>query len=119
MTEKEQKELLCTRIIGSGAVDKVTLPEQVVLGLNRFSHLYDLFDIDLNEDRNALSSVSEGGVVDWHRITDEGQVLMLAPQMYDKKLQDCYFPQKSSRGDWQFMHISMMKSQSPCRPQQI
>ncbi|KAI2499678.1 hypothetical protein MHU86_14811 [Fragilaria crotonensis] len=62
MTEKEQKELLRSSIIGSGAVDEMTLPEQMVLGLNQFSHLYDEVDIDINDDRNALSSsVSEGG----------------------------------------------------------
>jgi hypothetical protein len=58
MTEKEQKELLRTSIIGSGAVDKMILPEQMVLGLNQFFYLYDEVDIDLNDDRNALFSLS-------------------------------------------------------------
>jgi hypothetical protein len=41
MTEKEQKQLLQNSIIGSGDVDKMTLPEQMALGFNRFSHLCD------------------------------------------------------------------------------
>ena len=98
MTEKEQKELLCTCIFGSGAVDEITLPEQTVLGLNQFSHLYDEVDIDVNVDRNALSSVSEDAVVDRHRSTEEGREMILSPQRYDKKLKDCFFPQKSSGG---------------------
>ncbi|KAI2495874.1 hypothetical protein MHU86_18655 [Fragilaria crotonensis] len=105
MTEKEQKEMLrTTSIIGSaGAVlDEMTLPEQMVLGLNQFSHLYDEeVDIDINDDRNALSSsVSEGGVVDRHGggSTEEGGEMISSPQWYDKKLKDCFFPQKSSCG---------------------
>jgi hypothetical protein len=58
MTEKEQKQLLKNSIIGSGDVDKMTLPEQMVLGFNQFSHLYDEVEIDINDDRNA-SSASE------------------------------------------------------------
>ena len=101
MTEKEQKELLRSSIIGSGAVDEMTLPEQMVLGLNQFSHLYDEVDIDINDDRNALSStVSEGGVVDRHGggSTEEGGEMISSQQRYDKKLKDCFFPQKSSGG---------------------
>ncbi len=99
MTEKEQKKLLRTCIFGSGAVDEITLPEQMVLGLNQFSHLYDEVDIiDVNDDRNALSSVSEDAVVDRHRSTEEGREMILSPQRYDKKLKDCFFPKKSSGG---------------------
>ena len=85
MTEKEQKELLRSSIIGSGAVDEMTLPEQMVLGLNQFSHLYDEVDIDINDDRNALSSsVSEGGVVDRHGggSTVEGGEMISSQQRY-------------------------------------
>jgi hypothetical protein len=64
MTEKEQKQLLQNCIIGSGDVDEMTLPEQMVLGFNQFSHLYDEVEIDINDDRNASSA--SAGVVDHH-----------------------------------------------------
>ncbi len=41
MTEKDQKMMLRESIVETGASDIMTLPEQMILGLNQFSHLYD------------------------------------------------------------------------------
>jgi hypothetical protein len=73
----------------------MTLPEQMLLGFNQLSHLYEEVEIDIKDDRNASSA--SAGVVDHHR-TEEGQEMLRGPQMYDKKLKDCFFPQKSSGG---------------------
>ena len=61
MTDKEQKELLRASIIGCGEADVMTLPQQMVAGVNQFSHLYDDVEIDINDDRNAASSSSVVG----------------------------------------------------------
>jgi hypothetical protein len=41
VTDKEQREMLCKSILGSGDSDELTLPEQMALGLNEFGHLYE------------------------------------------------------------------------------
>jgi hypothetical protein len=56
MTDKEQKEFFRASIIGSGHVDVMTLPQQMVAGVNQFSHLYDDVEINRNDDRNASST---------------------------------------------------------------
>ncbi len=64
----------------------MTLPEQMVLGLNPFSHFYDNIPVAINDDRNA-STLSGFGTVagsSWNN--------------YNTVLKDCYFPQKSSAG---------------------
>ena len=89
MTEKDQRRMLRESIIrATGASDIMTLPEQMVLGLNQFSHLYDDVPVAINDDQNA-STLSGFGTVTGSSRND-----------YDKVLKDCYFPQKSS-GWWQ------------------
>ena len=102
----------------AGALDKMTLPEQMVLGLSQFSLFNDEVDTDVNDDRNALSSFSEGGIVDPYR-SSEGQEMILSPQRYDKKPKACFFRQKKCGESWQFMQTSLMESQNPCWPQRI
>jgi hypothetical protein len=85
MTEKEQKEVLRASIIGCGDPDVMTLPQQMVAGVNQFSHLYDDVDIDIHDDRNASAASVAGGD-------------MMSRSQSDKKLKDCFFPQKSSGG---------------------
>jgi hypothetical protein len=87
MTLKEQRRMLNESIIGvTGATDVMTLPQQMVLGLNQFSHLYNNVPVVINDDRNA-STLSGFGTVAGSSWND-----------YDKVLKDCYFPQKSSGG---------------------
>ncbi|KAI2512428.1 hypothetical protein MHU86_1881 [Fragilaria crotonensis] len=93
MTDREQKELLRASIIGCGEPDVMTLPQQMVAGVNQFSHLYDDVEIDINDDRNAASSAS---VVAGNTPSTRGN--MVLPPLCDKKLKDCFFPQKSSGG---------------------
>jgi hypothetical protein len=89
MTVKDQRQMLCESIIGvTGTSAMMTLPEQMVLGLNQFSHLYDDVPVAINDDQNA-STLSGFGTVTGSSRND-----------YDKVLKDCYFPQKSS-GWWQ------------------
>lgn len=93
MTDREQKELLRASIIGCGEPDVMTLPQQMVAGVNQFSHLYDDVEIDINDNRNAASSAS---VVAGTTPSTRGN--MVLPPLCDKKLKDCFFPQKSSGG---------------------
>ena len=87
MTEKDQRQMLRESIIGvTGASDIMTLPEQMVLGLNQFSHLYDNVPVATNDDRNAST------------LSGFGTVAGSSRNEYDKVLKDCYFPQKSSGG---------------------
>jgi hypothetical protein len=87
MTLKEQRQMLNESIIGvTGATDVMTLPQQMVLGLNQFYHLYDNVPVAINDDRNA-STLSGFGTVAGSSRND-----------YDKVLKDCHFPQKSSGG---------------------
>jgi hypothetical protein len=53
MTKKEQKEILRQSILGSGDATSITLPEQMVLGINQFASLYDEVDPEQVDDRNA------------------------------------------------------------------
>ena len=78
MTHKQQNELLLQSILGNGSPDHVSLPEQMVLGMNQFSGLYDDVEAEVNNDRNTSSADS--------------------PNEFDKKLKECFFPQKSSGG---------------------
>jgi hypothetical protein len=78
MTNKQQNELLLQSILGNGSPDHVSLPEQMVLGMNQFSGLYDDVEAEVNNDRNTSSADS--------------------PNEFDKKLKECFFPQKSSGG---------------------
>jgi hypothetical protein len=92
MTDKEQKELLRASIIGSGDANVMTLPEQMVAGVNQFSHLNDNVEIDVNDYRNASSASVVAGTVP----TTGGH--LASPPFCDKKLKDCFFPQKTSGG---------------------
>jgi hypothetical protein len=92
MTDKEQKELLRASIIGSVDADVMTLPQQMVAGVNQFSHLYDDVDIDINDDWNA-SSASVIACTAPSTGCD-----LASPPLCDKKLKDCFFPQKTSDG---------------------
>ena len=62
VTEKDQRELLRKTILGSGDPDELTLPEQMVLGINQFGHLYEDVPVAANEDRNAAAVVEDGGL---------------------------------------------------------
>ena len=87
MTVKDQRQMLCESIIGvTGTSAMMTLPEQMVLGLNQFSHLYDNVPVATNDDRNAST------------LSGFGTVAGSSRNEYDKVLKDCYFPQKSSGG---------------------
>jgi hypothetical protein len=59
MTAKEQKEILRQSILGSGDATMITLPEQMVLGINQFASLYDEVDPEQVDDRNAVVSVTD------------------------------------------------------------
>lgn len=87
VTEKEQKALLRKSILGSDDPDELTLPEQMVLGINQFSHLYENVPVaaPVNDDRNA-SAVADGGG------------LATSRSEYNKKLKDCFFPQRTTGG---------------------
>jgi hypothetical protein len=88
MTEKDQRKMLRESIVGTGASDIMTLPEQMILGLNQFSHLYDDVTVVVNDDRNASTSSAAAGTT----------VVGSSRNDYDKVLKDCFFPQKSSGG---------------------
>jgi hypothetical protein len=64
VTDKEQKEMLRRSILGSEDPDFITLPEQMVLGINQFAHLYDDLPIENNDDRNATSVHGDSGTDD-------------------------------------------------------
>ena len=84
---KDQRQMLCESIIGvTGTSAMMTLPEQMVLGLNQFSHLYDDVPVAINDDQNA-STLSGFGTVTGSSRND-----------YDKVLKDFYYTQKSSGG---------------------
>ena len=85
VTEKDQRELLRKTILGSGDPDELTLPEQMVLGINQFGHLYEDVPVAANDDWNAAAVVEDSG-------------LTSSRNEYDKRLRDCFFPQKSSGG---------------------
>jgi hypothetical protein len=87
VTDKEQRELLRQSILGSGDPDELKLPEQMVLGINQFGHLYEDVPVAVNEDQNAQSASS----------TDAG-LTSSSRNEYDKRLKDWFFPQKSSGG---------------------
>jgi hypothetical protein len=87
--DKEQRELLRKSIIGSGDPDELTLPEQMVLGINQFGHLYEDVPVAVNDDRNAQSTSIT-------TVLDAG--LTSLRNEYNKRLKDCFFPQKSSGG---------------------
>jgi hypothetical protein len=88
MTEKDQRKMLRESIVGTGASDIMTLSEQMVLGLNQFSHLYDDVPVVVNDDRNASTLSAAAGTT----------VVGSSRNDYDKVLKDCFFPQKSSGG---------------------
>jgi hypothetical protein len=93
VTDKEQKEMLRRSILGSDDdPDVISLPEQMVLGINQFAHLYDDVPMENNDDRNAASSLhgSTAGTDDL--------IGSLHRNEYDKRLKDCFFPPKSSGG---------------------
>ena len=93
VTDKEQKEMLRRSILGSDDdPDVISLPEQMVLGINQFAHLYDDVPMENNDDRNAASSLhgSTAGTDDLIGSSHRNE--------YDKRLKDCFFPQKSSGG---------------------
>jgi hypothetical protein len=85
ITEKKQKELLAEAIIGDGNPDVMTLTEQMVSGINQFTHLYENVDASVNDDRNASSSSLTGG--------NNG-----GTPRQNKILRDCYFPQTTDGG---------------------
>lgn len=94
VTDKEQKEMLRRSILGSDDdPDVISLPEQMVLGINQFAHLYDDVPMENNDDRNAASSLhgsTAGNPDDLIGSSHRNE--------YDKRLKDCFFPQKSSGG---------------------
>jgi hypothetical protein len=60
VTDKEQRELLRKSILGLGDPDELTLPEQMVLGINQFGHLvYEDVPVAVNEDQNAQSAAQQ------------------------------------------------------------
>ena len=63
-TDKEQKEMLRRSILGSEDPDDISLPEQMVLGINQFAHLYDDVPMENNDDRNATSALGGSGTDD-------------------------------------------------------
>ena len=81
MTEKDQRKMLRESIVGTGASDIMTLPEQMILGLNQFSHLYDGVPVVVNDDRNASTSSAAAGTT----------VVGSSRNDYDKVLKDCIF----------------------------
>ena len=83
LTDKDQRKALRESITGSGASNIVTLPEQMVLGINQFSHLYDDVPVAINDDRNAATLPGFGTVVTSGSSRND----------FDKVLKDCYFPQ--------------------------
>ncbi|KAI2489924.1 hypothetical protein MHU86_24647 [Fragilaria crotonensis] len=91
VTDKEQRELLCKSILGSGDPDELTLPEQMVLGINQFGHLYEDVPVTVNDDRNVQSA---------NKKSTEAALptSLLSQNEYDKRLKDCFFPQKTSGG---------------------
>ena len=96
MTDKEQKEMLRCAILGTGDPDAMTLPEQMVLGINQFANLYDDVPIETNADRNASSS--HHAERDITGTDNAGSTGSSRRNEYDKRLKDCFFPQKSSGG---------------------
>ena len=60
VTDKDQQKLFRKSILGSGDPDGLTLPEQMVLGINQFDHLYDDVLVAVNDDRNAQSAKQNG-----------------------------------------------------------
>ncbi|KAI2496257.1 hypothetical protein MHU86_18261 [Fragilaria crotonensis] len=85
--------MLRRSILGSEDPDDISLPEQMVLGVNQFAHLYDDVPLENNDDRNATSALGGAG-------TNEDLILGRSSHRneYDKRLKDCFFPQKSSGG---------------------
>ena len=90
VTDKEQKEMLRRSILGSEDPDVISLPEQMVLGVNQFAHLYDDVPMESNDDRNATSVLGRAGT--------DNLIGSSHRTEYDKRLKDCFFPQKSSGG---------------------
>ena len=87
VTGKEQRELLRKSIIGSGDPDELTLPEQMVLGINQFGHLYEDVPVAVNDDRNAQSTSIT-------TVLDAG--LTSSRNEYNKRLKD-FFPTEEFR----------------------
>lgn len=81
ITEKQQKQMLRDSILGNGNPNYVSLPEQMVAGINQFAGLYDHVGIEGNDDRSASSSAGQS-----------------KPSGFDKKLKESLFPQKSHGG---------------------
>ena len=84
MTEKDQRKMLRESIVGTSASDIMTLPEQMVLGLNQFSHLYDDVPVVVNDDRNASTLSAAAGTT----------VVGSSRHDYDKVLKDCFSRRK-------------------------
>ena len=89
VTDKEQREMLRKSILGSGDPDELTLPEQMVLGLNQFGHLYEDVPVTINDDWNAQSTSTTA---------DRAGIVTPSRNEYEKRLKDCFFPQKSTGG---------------------
>ena len=89
VTDKEQKEMLRRSILGSEDPDFITLPEQMVLGINQFAHLYDDLPMENNNDRNATSVHGDSGTDDL--------IGSLHRKKNDKRLKDCFSPKKFRR----------------------
>jgi hypothetical protein len=95
MTEKEQKEeILRQSILGSGDATMITLPEQMVLGINQFASLYDEVDPEQVDDRNAVVSVTDSA----NPLAASSIGGFSTRNDCDKILKECYFPQKPSGG---------------------
>ncbi len=106
VTDKEQKAMLRRSILGSEDPDVISLPEQMVLGINQFAHLYDDVPMENNDDRNAASLHGGSGTDDLIGSSHRNE--------YDKRLKDCFFSQKSSGGELTFMQTSRTESPSHC-----
>ncbi len=60
-TDKEQKEMLRCSILGSEDPDDISLPEQMVLGINQFAHLYD--DVPMENNTTETPLLHSAGLV--------------------------------------------------------
>ena len=64
--------MLRKSVLGSGAPDELILPEQMVLGINQFGHLFEDVPVAVNDDRNAQrtssTTVSDAGLTSSQRL---------------------------------------------------
>jgi hypothetical protein len=89
VTDKEQREMLRKTSLNSGDPDELTLPEQMVLGINQFRHLYDDVPVAVNDDQNIQSA----GGASTHIMTTAvgGMTSSPAQNEYDKRHKESFF----------------------------